>query len=103
MHGKPVALQMAANLQSSPHLAFGSIRLSLSLPAMFALRLQSLSGMQLVLKTICTHLQHALEQVALATREATPVGQDDEGQGLLVKLLYGVCGLLCAVGIPNLA
>lgn len=34
------------------------------------------------------HLQHPLKQVALAAREASPVGQDEEGQPLQPKLLY---------------
>ena len=38
-------------------------------------------------------LEDALEEVALASAEAAPVGHDEEGETLEVKLLHGVGGL----------
>ncbi len=47
-------------------------------------------------------LQHALEEVALAAGEAAPVGEDEEGEALAVKLLDGLRGLVGRVGPPDL-
>lgn len=40
-------------------------------------------------------LQDAFKEVSLAAGEASPVGQDDEGQLLPVKLLHCLRRLLC--------
>lgn len=50
----------------------------------------------------CTDLQHAIKQVALSASEPTPVGNDEERQGLPVELLNGLSGLVSRVREPHL-
>ena len=50
----------------------------------------------------CAHLQDALKEVALATREATPVGQYEERQALAIELLHCVRRLERTVREPYL-
>ena len=49
-----------------------------------------------------TYLQDTIQQIPLPPREASPVGQDDQWQALLVHLLDCVCCFEGTVWVPDL-
>ena len=52
---------------------------------------------------LAADLEDAIQQISLPTREAAPVGQDDQRQALLVHLLNRVRRFQGAVWVPDLA
>ena len=60
------------------------------------------AGAQLV-HDVGAELEHLVEHVLHAAREAAPVGEHHDGQALVAEVLDGLCRLVRRVRVPHLA